>query len=110
MSTVQQRLTENKIILPPPPGPKANYNLVSKSTDGKTLYLSGHLPALDDGSLMTGRVGEGALDSEYGYKAARQCGLNLIASLKEHLGGDLDRVERVVKVRAERQWTLVFEG
>ena len=38
---------------------------------------------------------------EEGYDAARHCGLNIIATLKEQLG-DLDRVEQVIKVRAKK--------
>ena len=33
-----------------------------------------------------------------GQEAARWCGLNLIATIQDQLGGDLDRVERVVKL------------
>jgi len=35
---------------------------------------------------------------EFGYEAARQAGLNLIATIKQELDGDLDRVQRVVKL------------
>ena len=62
------------------------------------MYISGHLPFKPDGTLMTGRIGEGDLDKDYGYQAARHAGLNIISTLKEQLG-DLDRVEQVVKVR-----------
>ena len=66
--------------------------------DDRTLYLSGHVPVLEDGSLITGKCGEGGLTVDEGYDAARWCGLNLLATLAEQLGGDLDRVERIVKV------------
>jgi enamine deaminase RidA (YjgF/YER057c/UK114 family) len=46
---------------------------------------------------MTGRIGENGRDKAYGYEAARNAGLNIISTLKEHLG-DLDRVEQIVKV------------
>jgi enamine deaminase RidA (YjgF/YER057c/UK114 family) len=45
---------------------------------------------------MTGRLGEDR-DLEYGAKAARLCGLMLIAQMKKALGS-LDRVERIVKL------------
>jgi enamine deaminase RidA (YjgF/YER057c/UK114 family) len=35
---------------------------------------------------------------EQGQQAARLCGLNIIAQLKAALGGDLDRVKRVVRL------------
>ena len=53
-----------------------------------------------NGDLIVGALGpdNGGLKVEEGYEAARHCGLNIIATLKEQLG-DLDRVEQVVKVR-----------
>lgn len=51
----------------------------------------------EDGSLLTGSVG-GEQSLDHGYQAARQCGLNLLATLQKELGGDLDRVEQVVKI------------
>ena len=46
---------------------------------------------------MTGCAGADGIDVDQGYAAARQCGLNIVATLKNHLG-DLDRVKQVVKV------------
>jgi len=86
------------ITLPPAASPKANYNIVCEAP-GSTLYISGHLPLKDDGTLIVGAVGpnSGGRTIEEGYEAARWCGLNIIATLKDQLG-DLDRVEKVVKV------------
>ena len=52
-----------------------------------------------DGSFITGAVGPetGGLTIEEGKAAARQCALNLVATLKNQLG-DLDRVEQIIKV------------
>ena len=87
---------------------KANYNLVSR--DGDLLYLSGHLPARDGASdLVTGRLTPGGgqdrsgLTIDQGYEAAKWCGLNLVASMKEALNGDLDRVDRV-------RWALWYDN
>lgn len=71
------------------------------SADGDLLYLSGHLPAKDGASdLIKGRLtpggADGGLTVPEGYEAARWCGLNLVASLKQELGGDLDRVDKVI--------------
>lgn len=95
---VEKRLEELNIVLPPAPGPKANYNIVCHASGGM-LYISGHLPVQSDGTLLTGRIGgaEGR-DVAYGYQAARQAGLNILSTLKAQLG-DLDRVEHIVKVR-----------
>jgi len=63
---------------------------------GDVLYLSAHLPTDIDGKpLYTGKVGED-MDVETAYKAARVCGLNMLATIKDHIG-ELDRVDYVVK-------------
>ena len=94
---VEKRLEEIGITLPAAPGPKANYNIVCHAT-GNMMYVSGHLPVKPDGSIITGRIDGSSKDIEYGYEAARHAGLNIISTLKKELG-DLDRVEKVVKVR-----------
>jgi len=95
---IERRLEELNISLPTAPTPKANYNIVCHAS-GNMLYLSGHLPVKVDGTLLTGRIGPDSDGEkvEHGYEAARWCGLNIISTLKEQLG-DLDRVEKVVKV------------
>ncbi|MEM6279354.1 MAG: RidA family protein [Verrucomicrobiota bacterium] len=90
------RLKELGITLPPPPGQKGVYQLMVQT--GKLAYLSGHGPFLDDGSVMTGRLGDD-LTTEEGQKVALQVGLNLLATLQNELG-TLDRVERLVKTLA----------
>ncbi|GAX21854.1 hypothetical protein FisN_30Hh055 [Fistulifera solaris] len=93
---VEKRLEELQLVLPPAPGPKANYNIVCHAAGGM-LYVSGHLPVTLDGSMFTGRIGADGRDVAYGYQAARQAGLNIISTLKAQLG-DLDRVEHIVKI------------
>jgi enamine deaminase RidA (YjgF/YER057c/UK114 family) len=94
--TIEQRLVELGITLPPAPKAAANYAPAIR--DGNLLFLSGHLPLQEDGGLMTGRLGEEGIDVAYGYSAARQVGLNLLATMKDQLDGDLDRVEKIVKL------------
>lgn len=93
---VEKRLEELGISLPAPAPPRANYNSVCQAS-GNMVYVSGHLPFLPDGSLMTGRIGEEDRDKDYGYEASRHAGLNIIATLKDQLG-DLDRIEKIVKI------------
>lgn len=96
---IENKLKYLGIILPTAPTPKANYNIICYTT-GNMMYISGHLPIQNDGTLITGRIGPETNDGqtiEHGYKAARHVGLNIIATLKEQLG-DLDRVEQIVKV------------
>ena len=64
--------------------------------DGRRAYVSGQPPAKDGKIQYFGQVGED-VTVEDGYLAARQCGLNILGALKEELG-ELDRIERIVKV------------
>ena len=92
----EEKLAELGIELPP--APKAAVNDRPCVRVGDMLYLSGHLPLNNDGTLRTGKLGSiNGLTVEEGYQAARQVGLNLIATMKEELGS-LDRVEQVVKL------------
>ena len=82
---------------PRPQKPVASYVMASRV--GNLIYTAGHLPVNPDGSLITGKVGA-ELDTDAGYAAARAVGLNLLATLRAELGGDLGRVRRVVKLTA----------
>lgn len=63
---------------------------------GSQVFISGHLPLLPDGSLVTGRVGDD-LSVEEGKAAARRAGLASLVTLANELGS-LDRIGRVVKL------------
>lgn len=64
---------------------------------GDLLFLSAHLPVDEAGApVYVGKVG-GELTLEEGYQAARLCGLNMLATIKDYIG-ELDRVDYVVKV------------
>ncbi|OJW08520.1 MAG: hypothetical protein BGO49_12580 [Planctomycetales bacterium 71-10] len=89
----EERLAALKLELPPAPKPVAVY--VTALRVGEFLYVSGHGPLKSDGALILGKVGVD-LDLEGGYAAARQTGLAMLATIKEHLGS-LDKVVRLVK-------------
>jgi enamine deaminase RidA (YjgF/YER057c/UK114 family) len=89
----EQRIRELQLELPPAPKPVAVYKPVV--VVDRMAYVSGHGPLKPDKSLMTGRVG-GDLNTEQGKAAARQVGLAILATLKEH--ALLDRVKRVIKI------------
>ncbi|UCF91583.1 MAG: hypothetical protein JSW39_25475 [Desulfobacterales bacterium] len=91
---IEIKLQEMGLKLPPAIKPVANY--VPAVRAGNLVFLSGHGPVRDDGKLITGKVGED-LTLEAGYQAARQVALVLLASLKAEIG-DLDKVQRVVKL------------
>jgi enamine deaminase RidA (YjgF/YER057c/UK114 family) len=88
------RLKALGLELPPAPTPMGVYQPVV--VVGKLAYASGHGPLRSDGTFMTGRVGLD-LDIAAGKDAARQTGLTILATLRRVLG-NLDKVERVVKV------------
>jgi enamine deaminase RidA (YjgF/YER057c/UK114 family) len=92
---VEQRLKELGITLPEVGGPLGNY--VHAKRVGNLLYLSGKGPPDVDGRMPRGKLGAG-VSVEEGYRHARGVGLVLIAAIRDALGGDLDRVEDIVKV------------
>ena len=92
--SIDQRLAELGLMLPQPAAPVASY--VPAVLSGNLLYLSGQISFAEDGSLITGRLGED-MDLEAGQAAARQCGLMVLAQVKAALGS-LDRVARIVKL------------
>jgi enamine deaminase RidA (YjgF/YER057c/UK114 family) len=93
MTNIHDRLTELGISLPEPAAPVASY--VPTVLAGNLLHVSGQLP-FDNGRLMTGRLGEDR-DVEFGNKAARACGVMILAQVNKALGS-LDKVERIVKL------------
>jgi enamine deaminase RidA (YjgF/YER057c/UK114 family) len=91
---IEAKLKEMGFVLPRPPQSVAAYLLAVQV--GDLLFLSG-TTCLENGEpLFTGRVGA-ELTMEQGYIAARQTALNLLSVIKATLG-NLDRVERVVKL------------
>jgi enamine deaminase RidA (YjgF/YER057c/UK114 family) len=95
--SIDARLSELGLTLPQAAAPVAAY--VPAVEVGGLLYLSGQIPFTPEGTLMTGRLGEDR-DLDYGVEAARRCGLMLLAQIKAALGGDLNRVERIVRLGA----------
>lgn len=89
----EDRITELGLRLPPPPQPVGVYK--PALVVGNLLYVSGHGPLLDDGSLIKGKVGAD-LTLEEGKHAARQVGLAMLATIRAHVGS-LNRVRRLVK-------------
>ena len=91
---IDAKLAQLGLSLPEAAAPVAAY--VPAVEASGLLHISGQLPFLD-GQLMTGRLGEDR-DLDYGRQAAERCGLMLVAQIKKALGGDLGRVERIVKL------------
>ncbi|HKX08055.1 MAG TPA: RidA family protein [Stellaceae bacterium] len=93
--SIEQRLKDLKITLPKVGPPLGSY--VHAKRVGNLLYLSGKGPHGSDGGMPKGKLGAG-MSIEDGYRHARQVGLVLISAMRDALGGDLGRVEDIVKV------------
>jgi enamine deaminase RidA (YjgF/YER057c/UK114 family)/8-oxo-dGTP pyrophosphatase MutT (NUDIX family) len=101
----EARIAELKLELPPAPKPVGVYKPVV--IVGNLAYVSGHGPLKPDKSLIKGRVGQD-LDLPGGKLAARQVGLAILASVREHLGS-LNRVKRVIKTLGMVNSTADFQ-
>ena len=112
METINARLSELNLQLPPPGAPKANYQLVHQ--DGNLLYLSGHLPFKPDGTLVLGTcapsyvLDRGFRDEDWiegkeeskkyistqeGYEAAKHCALNLLSTVQSYLSEHVTTID-----------------
>jgi enamine deaminase RidA (YjgF/YER057c/UK114 family) len=94
MSQIEERLAELGITLPEPNPPVANY--VPFVRHGDLVHISGQV-SVDAAGGIKGIVGED-VDAETAKRAARLCGVNLIAQMKAACEGHLGRVKRIVKL------------
>jgi enamine deaminase RidA (YjgF/YER057c/UK114 family) len=94
MSQVETRLKSLGVELPQPNAPVANY--VPFVRVGDLVHISGQV-SVDASGGVRGVVGED-VDFDTAVRAARICGINLLAQMKAACHGDLDRVVRVVKL------------
>ncbi len=92
--SIEQRLAELGIVLPPPRPPAFGY--VAVAVEDGLAWVSGQLPWDGDGLLAQGRLGA-EVDAETGRLVARCCVLNGLGVLRQALGS-LDRVRRIVKL------------
>lgn len=89
---IEERLNELGLELPAPINPAANY--VRHLRTGNLLFISGTGPSDD---APKGKVGAD-VSTEDAYLAARSVGLQILATARQALDGDLDRIKRTVKV------------
>jgi enamine deaminase RidA (YjgF/YER057c/UK114 family) len=94
-SKIESRLAELGIILPPPGSPAGSY--VPFVVVGDLAFMAGQVAREAGKMKYTGKVGRD-LSVEDGQKAARLCATNLLSQLKAACGGDLERVERCVRL------------
>jgi len=91
----EARLAGLGLDLPTLPHPTGSY--VPFRREGPLVYLAGQTCEWNGHMVYTGKVGQD-LDLETGQKAARICGLNLIAALRLALGGSLDGVQACLRL------------
>jgi len=92
--SVYDKLKELGITLPPVATPAAAY--VPFVRTGNLVFLSGHT-AKREGKPWVGQLGK-TMDTEEGKAAARSIAVDLMGTLQAAVGGDLNKVRRIVKV------------
>ena len=92
--TVEERLNQLGLRLPPPPQPLENY--VEAVVTGNLVFVAGHLARRNDGTWITGKLGQD-LTVDQGYEGAQYAALGVLATLKASLG-TLEQVKRVVRL------------
>lgn len=93
---IDARLAELGISLPDPAAPAANY--VPFVRTGNLVFTAGQVTFDAAGKLTyIGKLGR-EFGIEEGYQAARLCAVNILAALRRACDGDLDRVQRCVKI------------
>lgn len=92
---VEQRLAELGLVLPTATAAVANY--IPFASHGNVIIISGQLPMRDGQVHYKGKVGIDLSLAE-GQDAARLCGLNILTQLKAACNGDLDRVEKCLRL------------
>jgi enamine deaminase RidA (YjgF/YER057c/UK114 family) len=93
MASIYDRLTDLDISLPPLAIPAGAY--VPFVRTGNLVFISGHI-AKRDGKPWVGQLGRDT-DTATGKLAARAIAIDLLGTLHAAIG-DLDQVERIVKV------------
>ncbi|WP_428422978.1 RidA family protein [Methylibium sp.] len=92
--SIQQRLKDLGIVLPPVAVPAAAYVPFVRS--GNLVFLSGHI-AKQGGKPHVGQLGTD-MATDAGKAAARAVAIDLLGTLNAAVGGDLERVLRIVKL------------
>ena len=93
--SVYEKLKALNITLNPPAAPVAAYVMYVQT--GNLVFLSGHIAKNPDGNPNQGKLGKDKT-TEQGQEAARAIAIDLMGTLQEACGGDLNRVKRIVKV------------
>jgi enamine deaminase RidA (YjgF/YER057c/UK114 family) len=93
--SVNAKLQALNITLSAPATPAAAYVMYVQT--GNLIFLSGHIAKNADGTVNVGQLGKNKTTEE-GKAAARAIAIDLMGTLQVAVGGDLNRVKRIVKV------------
>ena len=91
----EDKIKELQIELPEAKAPVGSY--VATKIVGNLLYISGQISMNSKGELIKGKVGKD-LTTDEAYKAAKRCGLSIVAQVKKACGGDLSKVKSCIKL------------
>ncbi|UKY51719.1 RidA family protein [Streptomyces inhibens] len=94
MSATEDKIASLGLKLPHVVPPLATYQPAVRS--GSYVFTSGQLPMVDGALPATGKVGA-EVSAEQAKELAATCALNALAAVKSVIG-DLDKIQRVVKV------------
>jgi len=92
--SVYDQLKALNIELPPVRTPAAAYSPFAQT--GNLVFISGHT-ASKNGQPWAGKLGKN-IDTAEGKLAARAVAIDLMGTLQAAVGGDLNRVKRIVKL------------
>ncbi len=92
---IEARLKQLGIELPQPAAPVANYVPFAKS--GNLVFIAGQICQWNGERRFVGKLGARIGIAE-GQQAARLCALNILSHLRVAAGGDLDRVQRCLRL------------
>ena len=95
MSNITQKLQELNITLPTPAAPVDNYVGFTKS--GNQVIISGQLPLINGKLEHIGKV-PSQISEESAKEAAKICAINILAQLNTACQGNLDKVEKCLKL------------
>jgi len=95
MSDVENKLEKLGVKIPEMAVPVASY-VPYVDADG-FVFVSGQLPVVSGELIAKGKVGD-SVGMDEARKAARACAVNAIAAIKNAAGGDLDEVEKIIKL------------
>ena len=91
---IYEKLSSLGIVLPPVSIPAAAY--VPFVQTGNLVFLSGHI-ARKDGKPWVGQLGK-TMTTDEAKSAARAIAIDLMGTLQAAVGGDLNKVKRIVKL------------